>query len=225
MMMVVFWVFFGRLAKISTGETPGPLFYLSGVLPWFFFSSAITAAANSVVGSERLITKIYFPRLAVPFAAVCAAAVDFLVASGLLVLVIIGYAIFEPGSVRPTWTLLLAPLIFAIITFFAAGLGTMLSALNVVYRDFRYVVPFLIQVGMFATPTIYMHPTGNEGRSVNWLLWINPMTSLVSAFRSALIGGEIPWGGLGVATIAAALTFIIGCLYFRRAEDAFADVI
>ena len=103
MMMVVFWIFFGRLAKVSTGQTPGPLFYLSGVLPWFFFSTAVTAAANSVIGSERLITKIYFPRLAVPFAAIAAAAVDFFVASALLALVAIGYAIFQPGSVALTW--------------------------------------------------------------------------------------------------------------------------
>src|SRR5262249_54014022 len=144
---VVFSIFFGRLAGVSTGGVPGPLFYLSGLLPWFFFSTAVTAAANSVVGSERLITKIYFPRLAVPFAAVAAAAVDFLVATALLALVAVGYAVWVPGSVEPTWKLLLAPGLFAIIAVLAAGLGTLLSALNVAYRDFRYVIPFLIQVG------------------------------------------------------------------------------
>jgi lipopolysaccharide transport system permease protein len=225
MMMVVFWIFFGRLAKVSTGSTPGPLFYLSGVLPWFFFSTAVTSAANSVVGSERLITKIYFPRLAVPFAAVAAAAVDFLVAACLLLAVAIGYAIFEPGSVLPTWNLLLAPVIFFVVALFAAGLGTMLSALNVAYRDFRYVIPFLIQVGMFATPTIYMQPTGDEGRSVAWLLWINPMTSFVSTFRSAVIGGPVPWMQLSVAAGLAGATFVLGCLYFRKVEDSFSDII
>jgi homopolymeric O-antigen transport system permease protein len=225
MMMVVFTIFFGRLANVSTGGVPGPLFYLSGLLPWFFFSTAVTSAANSVVGSERLITKIYFPRLAVPFAAVAAAAVDFLVAIGLLALVAIGYAIALPGSVEPTWNLLLAPIVFAIIAVFAAGLGTMLSALNVAYRDFRYVIPFLIQVGMFATPTIYMQPTGNEGRSVAWLLWINPMTSLVSTFRAAAIGGPVPWAELAVAFAAAIVMFVVGCLYFRKVEDHFSDII
>ncbi len=215
MMMVVFSIFFGRLAGVSTGGVPGPLFYLSGLLPWFFFSTAVMSAANSVVGSERLITKIYFPRLAVPFAAVGAAAVDFLVACGLLVLVAICYAIAIPGSVEPTWNLLLAPLVFAIMAMLAAGLGTLLSALNVAYRDFRYVIPFLIQVGMFATPTIYMA----------WLLWINPMTSLVSTFRSAAIGGAVPWAELTVAAAVAALMFVLGCLYFRKIEDRFADII
>src|SRR5260370_319404 len=225
MMMVVFSICFGRLAGVSTGGVPGPLFYLSGLLPWFFFSSAVTSAANSVVGSERLITKIYFPRLAVPFAAVGAAAVDFLVACGLLVLVSIGYAIAVPGSVEPTWNLLLAPVVFVIMAVLAAGLGTLLSALNVAYRDFRYVIPFLIQVGMFATPTIYMQPSGHEGRSIAWLLWINPMTSLVSTFRSAAIGGAVPWPELTVAAAAAALMFVLGCLYFRKIEDRFADII
>ncbi len=225
MMMVVFTIFFGRLAHVSTGGVPGPLFYLSGLLPWFFFSTAVTSAANSVVGSERLITKIYFPRLAVPFAAVGAAAVDFLVATVLLAVVAVGYAIWLPGSVEPTWNLLLAPVVFAIIAVFAAGLGTLLSALNVAYRDFRYVIPFLIQVGMFCTPTIYMQPTGHEGRSVAWLLWINPMTSLVSTFRAAAIGGPVPWPELGVALAAAIVMFVLGCLYFRKVEDRFADII
>ena len=219
MMMVVFVIFFGRLAGVSTGGVPGPLFYLSGLLPWFFFSTAVTSAANSVVGSERLITKIYFPRLAVPFAAVAAAAVDFLVACGLLAVVTLAY------GVLPSWNLLLAPAIFAIIALFAAGLGTMLSALNVAYRDFRYVIPFLIQVGMFATPTIYLQPTGNEGRAVGLLLAVNPMTSLVAAFRAGVIGGPIPWGGLAIAAAAAVVTFVLGCLYFRKVEDRFADII
>src|SRR5262249_7141024 len=224
MMMVVFSIFFGRMGKVPIGDTPAPLFYLSGLLPWFFFSTAVTSAANSVVGSERLITKIYFPRLAVPFAAVGAAAVDFVVATGLLAVVAVGYAVFVPGSVEPTWNLLLAPVTFAIIGLLAAGLGTMLSALNVAYRDFRYVIPFLIQIGMFATPTIYMQPTGAEGRSVAWLLWINPMTSLVSTFRSAVIGGAVPWAELSLAVAPAGVTFVLGCPDFRKVEDSFSDI-
>ncbi|HLW64458.1 MAG TPA: ABC transporter permease [Gemmataceae bacterium] len=225
MMMVVFSIFFGRLAGVSTGGVPGPLFYLSGLLPWFFFSSALSSAANSVVGSQYVITKIYFPRLAVPFAAVGAAAVDFVVACGLLALVAIGYAIAVPGSVSLSWSLLLAPVVFAIMAVLAAGLGTLLAALNVAYRDFRYLIPFMIQIGMFATPTIYMQPSGNEGRSIAWLLWINPMTSLVSTFRSAAIGGSVPWAGLGLALVAALFAFMVGCLYFRKVEHCFADII
>jgi lipopolysaccharide transport system permease protein len=224
MMMVVFVIFFGRLAGVSTGGVPGPLFYLSGLLPWFFFSTAVTQASNSVVVSERLITKIYFPRLAVPFAAVGAAAVDFLVASMLLAVVTLGYVVAGKCPM-PGWQLLLAPFTCAIMALFAAGLGTLLAALNVAYRDFRYIIPFFIQIGMFATPTIYMQPKGDEGPMVQFLLVANPMTSLVAAFRASAIGGSVPWMGLGIALMASAVVFVLGCLYFRKIEDRFADII
>jgi lipopolysaccharide transport system permease protein len=219
MMMVVFTIFFGRLGKMSSGDVPYPLFVLTGLLPWFFFSTAITNSGNSVVGSERLITKIYFPRLAVPFASVGAAVVDFIVAMGLLFVMmpIYGFA--------PSWNLFLAPVIFAVIVLMALGLGTLLAALNVAYRDFRYVIPFFIQIGMFATPTIYMMPTGEESETFRWLLIANPMTSLIAGFRSCMIGGPIPWLEIGIASIIAITIFIFGCLYFRKVEDRFADII
>jgi lipopolysaccharide transport system permease protein len=224
MMMCVFTVFFGRLAGVSTGGVPQPVFFLTGVLPWFFFSTAVTSAAHSVVGSERLITKIYFPRLAVPFAAVAAAAVDFLVACSLLVLVLVGYAI-AGYPLALGWQVLLVPVAVAVIGLTAAGLGTLLSALNVAYRDFRYIVPFFIQLGMFATPAIYMHPKGDEGRTVELLLAANPLNSLVETFRAGLLGGPIPWAGLVVAAVVAVGVFLAGCFYFRRVEDRFADIV
>jgi lipopolysaccharide transport system permease protein len=224
LMMAVFTVFFGRLAGVSTDGIPQPLFFLTGILPWFFFSTAVTNAANSVVGSEKLITKIYFPRLAVPFATVAAAAVDFLVASTLLVVVATGYAI--AGYPIPLgWHLLLIPVAAALVGLTATGLGTFVAALNVAYRDFRYVVPFFIQLGMFATPTIYMRPTGDEGRLFQVLMVVNPMTSLVETFRVGLLGGSVPWIGLGVGVVVAAGVFAAGCLYFRKVEDRFADII
>jgi lipopolysaccharide transport system permease protein len=219
MMMVVFTIFFGRLANLPSGDLPYPLFALAGLIPWTFFSTAVSSGANSVVGSERLITKIYFPRLAVPFAAVGAAAIDFAVAMLLMGVVMAGY------GHAPSANLWLAPLIFAVVFLAATGLGTLLSALNVAYRDFRYVVPFFIQLGMFATPTIYFQPTGNEGQTIGLLMTLNPMTSLISGFRASLLGGEIPWAGLGVATLMAVALFVVGCLYFRKVEDRFADVI
>lgn len=224
MMMVVFTVFFGRLAGVSTDGLPQPVFFLTGVLPWFFFSTAVTNAANSVVGSERLITKIYFPRLAVPFATVGAAGVDFLVASSLLVIVLTGYAAFG-APIAPGWGLLAVPLAVGVLALLAAGLGTLLSALNVAYRDFRYVVPFFIQLGMFASPRIYMHPTEADGRLVNGLVAVNPLNALIETFRAGLVGGPIPWAGLGVAAAVAAGVFLAGCYVFRRIEDRFADVI
>jgi lipopolysaccharide transport system permease protein len=205
MQMAVFVVFFGRLAKVNTGDMPQPLFFLTGTLPWFFFSSALTAAATSVIGAERLITKIYFPRLAVPFSAVAAAAVDLAVA---------------PGP-----ELLLLPLVILLLAALAAGLGTGLAALNIVYRDFRYVVPFAVQMGMFVTPAIYLVPKGDEGRLITTLLAVNPLNPLVTGFRAAVVGGEMPWAGLAYAAAVTTVTLAAGCMYFRSQEDKFADII
>ncbi len=224
MMMAVFTVFFGRLAGVSTSGVPQPVFFLTGILPWFFFSTALANAANSVVGAERLITKIYFPRLAVPFATVLAAGVDFLVASTLLAVVLVGYA-FAGAPIAPGWGILVVPVVVGLLGLTAAGLGTLLAALNVAYRDFRYVIPFFIQLGMFATPLIYMHPTGAESEAVGWLVAVNPLNSLIATFRAGLLGGPIPWLGLGGAAVVAVVSFAVGCYCFRRYEDRFADVI
>jgi lipopolysaccharide transport system permease protein len=219
LMMVVFTIFFGRMAGVPSGDLPYPLFAYAGLLPWTFFATAITAAGNSVVGSERLITKIYFPRLAIPFAAVGAAMVDFLIAFGLLVAMMAYY------RVAPGIGLLLAPLVFGLITLAALGIGTLLAALNVAYRDIRYVIPFLVQVGMFATPTVYMQPKAGSEGLVHFLLALNPMTGLIAAFRASTLGVPIPWGQLGLASAAVVLMFLVGCLYFRKVEDGFADII
>ena len=159
LMMFVFTIFFGRMAGVSSGDLPYPLFAYAGLLPWTFFATAIAAAGNSVVGSERLITKIYFPRLAVPFAAVGAAVVDFVIAFGLLIAMMVYYRI------APGWGMLLVPVVFMTIVLAALGVGTMLAALNVAYRDFRYVIPFLLQLWMFATPSVYMQVT-NEPATI-----------------------------------------------------------
>jgi lipopolysaccharide transport system permease protein len=219
MMMVVFTVFFSRLGGMSSGDTPYPLFVLAGLLPWVFFAAAVSSASSAVVGSENLVTKIYFPRLTMPFAKVGAAMVDFAVALSLLFVMMLAF------GHAPSWKLFLAPVLFGIIALLATGLGTLLAALCVTYRDFRYVVPFMIQMGMFATPTIYMLPTGHEGRSIEWLLIINPLTNLVTGFRACLLGGPLPWLSLGVALAIAIIVFVLGCLYFRKVEDRFADII
>lgn len=220
MMMVVFTIFFGRLAGMSAGpDDHYCLFVLAALLPWTFFSTAIANAGNSVIGSERLITKIYFPRLAIPFASVGAAVFDFLVACSLLAIMMAFYGV----SLTPQ--LLLAPVIFAVILLAALGLGTLLAALNVAYRDFRYVVPFLLQIGMFATPTIYTQPSIDNSHTVQILLLMNPMTSLIAGFRACVLGGNIPWASMGVAVGTVLVFFVVGCFYFRRVEDSFADII
>ena len=219
--MAVFTVFFGRVAGLGTGDIPYPLYALSGILPWILFSTALTQATNSVVGSERLITKVYFPRLAVPLASVGAVTVDFLIGCGLLLVVALVYG--YPPSVQ----LVLAPLFAGLVAVTAAGLGILLSGLNVMYRDFRYVVPFFVQLGMFATPMIYLRPDRLADQSpwLKVLLAVNPLNALIDAFRQSWLGGPIPWAGVGVAAAVAVLSVVAGCLYFRSVEDRFADVI
>jgi lipopolysaccharide transport system permease protein len=221
LMMIVFTLFFGRLAGVSSGGVEYPVFAFAGLLPWMFFATAISSAGNSVVGSERLITKVYFPRLAVPFAAVGAAVADFAVACVLLVGLMVVFGI-APGP-----GLLLAPLIFAVIFLAAVGVGTLLAALNVAYRDFRYVIPFMVQLWMFATPTVYMQPAadGTGGGLVQTLLALNPLTGLIAAFRASVLGTPIPWTALGFSSLGVVCICLFGCYYFRKVEDAFADII
>lgn len=227
MMMIVFTIFFGRLAKLPAGNLPYPIFVFAGLLPWTFFATAIANAGNSVIGSERLITKIYFPRLAIPFAAVGAAVIDFLIAFGVLIVMMLWYGIV-PGP-----QVLLVPVLVIALSLAGLGVGTLLAALNVAYRDFRYVIPFLIQIWMFATPTVYMQiaPSSSGGAGggassvVKYLLSLNPITGLIAAFRAATLGGPIPWTQTAVSVAVVLVLFVLGCLYFRRVEDSFADII
>lgn len=156
LMMAVFAVVFGRLAKLPSGDVPYPLFVFAGLLPWTFFATAVTNAAHSVVENERLVTKVYFPRLAIPLAAVGAALVDFAIAFSVLIALLVGY------GVTPGWSVLSLPLVLLLLVLAAVGVGSLLAALNVSYRDFRYVVGFLVQLWMFSTPTIYLDYVGTE---------------------------------------------------------------
>ncbi|HUR52966.1 MAG TPA: ABC transporter permease [Gemmataceae bacterium] len=217
MLMVVFSVFLGRLAGLSGGGVPYPLFVLTGLIAWTFFASAVSQGGNSVVGSERLITKIYFPRLAIPFASVGAAVFDFVISLGLL------GALMAYYGFAPSWQVVFAPLVFGVVLLAAAGLGTLLAALTVLYRDFRYVTPFLIQVGMYATPTIYMLLPADPSPGLKAWLAVNPMVAPVAAFRACLLGGPIPWESFAVSAAVAVGLFVLGCLYFRKVEDDFAD--
>ncbi len=224
MMMVVFTIFFSRLAKVPAGDPAQyPVFVYAGLLPWTFFAAAVTNAANSVLGSERLITRIYFPRLALPFSAVGAALVDFgFFAFGLLLVLMLCFGVW------PTWQLLLVPPLFAVLVAGAVGVGTALAGLHVAFRDFRYVTPFLVQVWMFATPSIYMDTSAAASGERSWtqaVLALNPLTGLIAAFRAACLGGPMPWGALGLAAAAAVVALVVGCLIFRKVEDGFADVI
>jgi lipopolysaccharide transport system permease protein len=226
MTAVVFTIFFGKMAGLDqdTGGLPYRLFVYAGVLPWTFFATAIASAGNSVVGSERLITKIYFPRLAIPFAAVGAAVVDFCLAFSVLIAMMIWY------RVAPTLQLLWVPVLVVLLAFAALGVGTLLAALNVAYRDFRYVIPFMVQLWMFATPSVYLQVTEKTAVAsypaiVRYALLLNPMTGLVASFRAAALGRPMPWHQLEFSSVIVVGMFLAGCLYFRKVEDSFADKI
>jgi homopolymeric O-antigen transport system permease protein len=233
MMMVVFTIFFGKIGKLSASSGDSfkdtldyALFACAGLIAWTFFANAIGNAGQSVLGSERLITKIYFPRLALPFASVLAALVDCLISFGLLFVVMVVSACYGGQWQLPSWQFLLVPVILAVITVGAMGVGTLLAGLHVAYRDFRYVTPFMVQLWMFATPTLYNQtPPGAETGWVALAMTCNPMTGLVASFRAACLGAEIPWLSLGISTATMALLFVLGCCYFRKVEDWFADII
>jgi lipopolysaccharide transport system permease protein len=219
MMMVVFIIVFARMAKVPSANIPYPLFVFAGLLPWTFFATAIANGASSVVGSERLITKIYFPRLAIPFAAVGAALVDFAIAFGVLLVLMLWYRIM-PGV-----QIFLVPVLILILTLTALGIGTLLAALTVAYRDFRYVVPFLVQIWLFATPSVYMDVFATDSSKMQMALLFNPMVSVIASFRAVMLGQPLHWGHLLFSAAFSALVLLAGCLYFRKVEDSFADLI
>ncbi len=216
---VVFSLFFGRVAGGDPGATPYPLFVFTGLLPWMFLAAAVTSAGNSIVGNQQLVTKVYFPRLIVPASAVGAGLVDFLVAFVLLLPLMPYY------GAAPGWRLLLVPLLVLALALFALGVGTLLSALTVAYRDFRYVVPFSVQLWMFATPAIYLPAEAFAGSRWQALLPLNPAHGLIHNFRQAVLNGDLDGYALAVSGGVAALLLFAGCVYFRRVERSFADVI
>jgi lipopolysaccharide transport system permease protein len=217
--MLIFTVLFGRLAGFGllTGGVPYPLFAFAGLLPWTFFSSAITSSGNSVVNSAHLITKVYFPRMIIPAAAVGAALVDF--ANGLLLLVVLMFYY----RVTPTSNLFLLPVLIVLTALLALGVGMWLSALNVKYRDIRFTIPFLVQVWMFVSPIIY--PSGLIPARFRWLFSLNPLTGIIDGYRSALFGHQINWQELGISASIAFVLFIFALYAFRRMERDFADII
>lgn len=217
--MVVFSLFLGRLGNMSSGDVPYPLFAFAGLLPWTFFATAVSQAGGSVVGSQNLVTKVYFPRLFIPTGAVAAALVDLVVAF-VMMLAMMAYFRVSPG-----WGLLLAPVIALGLAVAALGVGVMLSALTVAYRDFRYVVPFMVQLWMFATPTIYMQADAVISPKWRTVMPFNPAFGLIYNFRQACLGGPFDWRALGISTGVSLALLIGGCLYFRRVERSFADII
>lgn len=216
--MIVFTIFFGRLAQMPSDGIPYPIFVYAGLLPWTYFATAVSTSGNSLVGSANLITKIYFPRLIVPASASLAALVDFFISIIIMGLLMIYY------QVLPGFGILLFPFLVGLTVICATGVGLWLSALNVQYRDIRYIIPFLIQIWMFVTPVIY--PISIVDKKYQWILALNPMGGVIKAFRASLIGHQpIDWILLSISTLIIFILFLSGLYYFRRMEKVFADVV
>lgn len=215
--MVVFSLFFGRLAKIPSEGLPYPIFSYAALLPWNLFAHAMANSSNSLVSSANLIKKVYFPRLAIPLATVVSGLVDFMIAF----LVLIGLMFYY--SVTPTVNVIWLPafLLLALVT--ALGVGFWLSALNVQYRDVRYTLPFLTQIWMFSSPIVY--PSSLVPEHWRLIYGINPMVGVVDGFRWALLGTHTqPGPMIGISVLCALAIFIGGLFYFRRMEKSFADL-
>lgn len=218
--MIVFSVIFGRIAKLpSEGTAPYPLMVFAGMLPWTFFSTALSDASNSLVSSSNLISKVYFPRLIVPTATIIVAFVDFLISFGILLLLMLWYR-FMPG-----WQLVTLPVFVAIAFLAAMGPGLWITALNVKYRDFRYVIPFIVQFGLYLSPVGFSSSVVPE----KWRLLysINPMVGVIDGFRWAILGGDsrIYWPGFSLSLVVVAVFLWLGIRQFRKMEKTFADLI
>lgn len=218
MTMVVFTIFFGKLAKIPTDGIPGPIFYFTALLPWQLFANALTNSSNSLVNNSSLITRVYFPRLIIPLSSTLAGVVDFLIAFVVLIAMMLYYGI------APSATVLLLPvfIIMAIVTSLATSLW--FSALNVRYRDVRFTIPFLTQIWLFITPIVY--PSSLVPEKFRILYALNPMTGIVEGFRWAVLGKS---GGSGSLILVSSLIVILmlvgGLIYFRQSEKTFADIV
>ena len=216
--MLIFSVLFGTFAKIPSDNIPYPVFVFAGLLFWQLFSASLLQASNSLVSNQNLLTKVYFPRILLPISSLFSNLVDFAIASVILAGLMVWY-----GFIPHLWGLLILPLLLAITSIFAIGLGLFLAALNVKYRDVKYALPFFVQLLMFLTPVIY--PPSILG-SYSWILAANPMTGVIKAARAALFGLQpINWGVLLFSALAAIVIFVIGLVYFKKTERFFADLI
>ena len=216
--MIIFTIFFGRWAGIPTDDVPQPVFYFAGILPWQLFQSGVSKAGTSLVASRNLITKIYFPRIAVPIAPIIAGLLDF----GLAFLILIGLMFFY--GIVPTTAIWTLPLFIFLALITAAGVGIWLAGLNVAYRDIGYIIPFLLQVWFFLSPIVYSSTIVPE--PLRPYYGLNPMAGVVQGFRWAILGVGEPVVTDLVASIGVAILLLLtGIIYFKRMERTFADVV
>jgi lipopolysaccharide transport system permease protein len=215
--MLVFSLLFGRLAGVPSNNVPYPVFAYAGLLAWTFFSNAITNSGNSLVTSANLITKVYFPRIIIPCAAVAAGLVDLAISSVIMVLLMTYY------KIAVTWSILMLPILVLLTTLLALGMGLWLSALNVKYRDVRFALPFMVQLWMFVSPVIY--PVSFVPAKFRWLLSLNPMTGIIEGYRSSLFGHPFNWISFITSAAITCLLLVYSSYSFRVMERRFADIV
>lgn len=222
--MIVFTMVFGNLGRMAEGLTvPYPIFSYAALLPWGLFSKALSDAGRSLVMNRSMITKVYFPRLVIPLASVLSGVVDFLIQFAVLIVLMVYYR----GDVQPTAAVWALPIFLLITLITALGVGLWLSALNVIYRDVGYTLPFLTQLWFFVTPIVYPLSSAVERYpSLEWLFALNPMTGVTEGFRWALIGLDTPdFGTMALSSGISLVIFVSGLYYFRRMERTFADTV
>jgi homopolymeric O-antigen transport system permease protein len=218
--MIVFTIVFNKVAKLEApGSVPYPLLVFAAMLPWQFFSTALSESSNSLVSNANLISKVYFPRMIVPAGSVITSFVDFLITFGLMALLMLWYGFM------PDWRIVTLPLFVALAFGSAFGAGLWLCALNVTYRDFRYVIPFIVQFGLYISPVGFS--SDNIPKSWRWLYSLNPMVGVIDGFRWALLRGEVAlwWPSVLISLVLTSALCVFGVWYFRRVERSFADVI
>lgn len=217
-MMVVFTLFFGKLARIPSDGIPYPIFNYTAMIAWTYFAQAVSQSGNSIVGSGSLITKVYFPRVIIPLTPVIAGLLDFSIAF----IVLIGMMLYF--SIHPTGMVLMLPVLILLMMLTASGAGMLLAALNAKYRDIRYTIPFLMQFWMFASPIVY--PASLVPEKYRLIYALNPMTGVIEGFRSALLGTiPFPTGMVLLSLVVSLALFLTGLVYFKQVERHFADVI
>jgi len=217
--MIVFVFVFGKLAKLPSEGVPYPILVFAALLPWQFFSHAFTEAGNSLIGNAHMISKVYFPRLVVPTSAVIVSFVDFMISGIILVGLMLWYGF------TPDWRIIALPLFTGIAFAAAMGAGLWIAALNVKYRDFRYIIPFVAQIGLYVSPIGFSSSIVPE----NWRLLysFNPMVGVIDGFRWPILGGNIQlyWPGFSLSLVLVVVMLVTGIMYFRKTEKSFADVI
>lgn len=215
--MLLFTLLFGRVAKLPSDGLPYPLFYFASLLSWTYFSTALTTASNSVVGSTSLVSKVYFPRILLPASGVISSVLDLVIAFAMLVGLIVFY------RVPLTLPLLFMPLVLVPLIVFALGAGQFLAALNVNYRDVKHALPFLVQLWFFASPVVY--PISMVPERYQWLVALNPLAGIIETTRALLGSRPVPWEVLGISCTVTVVVYFLGLWYFQRTERRFADVI